>query len=177
VLSYVFLVVAVVLVAAQRLFELRLSRKNERRLRSRGAVERGGGHYPAMVALHSAWLVSTLVEGVLRGASIPSWWMFPFLLFLLAQALRYWTITSLGDRWNTRILVVPGERLVRRGPYRYLAHPNYVVVVVEILTLPLVFGAWGTAIAFSLANAALLYVRIREEDRALAEVAKARSSR
>lgn len=167
--SYVVLFGAVVLVALQRLFELRLSRKNERRLRSRGAVERGSGHYPAMVALHSSWLVSTLVEGILRGVSVPPWWMVPFLFFLFAQGLRYWAISALGDRWNTKILVVPGERLVRRGPYKYFAHPNYVVVVVEILTLPLVFGAWTTAIVFSVANAALLYVRIREEDRALTD--------
>lgn len=175
-LNAALLVGAVVLVAFQRLFELRLSRRNERRLRARGAVERGREHYPVMVALHSMWLVSTLAEGVLRGASPPSWWVAPLVLFLLAQALRYWAISSLGDRWNTKILVVPEERLVRRGPYKYLAHPNYVVVVVEILCFPLVFGAWTTALLFSVANAALLFVRVREEDRAISELAKGRGS-
>lgn len=168
------LVLAVLVVAAQRLFELRLSRRNERKLLARGAVERGRGHYPAMVALHSAWLVSTLVEGVLRGSSPPSWWTLPLVLFLLVQPLRYWAIASLGDRWNTKILVVPGERLVGRGPYKYLSHPNYVVVVVEILAFPLIFGAWITALLFSALNAALLFVRIREENRAIIELAKSR---
>lgn len=158
--------------AIQRLLELRLSRRNERRARARGAVERGTGHYPWMVALHICWLLSTLVEGLLRGPVFPTLWPVPLAAFLLAQALRYWAILSLGESWNTKILVVPGERLVRRGPYRYLAHPNYVVVAVEVLTFPLIFGAWITALVFSMLNAALLYARIREENRALAELAK-----
>lgn len=174
--SVPFLVGAVLLVAAQRLFELRLSRRNEKRLRARGAVEFGRGHYPVMVTLHSAWLASTLVEGILRGVSFPSWWVVPFVLFLLAQAGRCWAISFLGDRWNTKILVVPGERLVRRGPYKYFAHPNYVVVVVEIFAFPLIFGAWTTAVVFSLMNAALLFVRVREEGRALSELAKVRGN-
>lgn len=167
-----FLIAAIALVALQRLFELRLSKRNERRLRVRGAVERGRGHYPVMVVLHSMWLASTLVEGILRGASPPSWWMAPLVLFFLVQPLRYWAIFSLGDRWNTRILVVPGEKLVRRGPYKYLAHPNYVVVVVEIMAFPLVFGAWTTALVFSAANAALLFVRIKTEERAISKLAR-----
>ena len=158
-------------VAVQRLLELRLSRRNERRLRARGAVERGAGHYPAMVALHALWLLSTLVEGLLRGPEIPAWWPLPLAAFVLVQPLRYWAILSLGDNWNTRILVVPGARLVRGGPYRFLPHPNYVVVAVEVLAFPLVFGAWVTALVFSILNAALLRVRIREEDRALRELA------
>ncbi|MGI8649010.1 MAG: isoprenylcysteine carboxyl methyltransferase family protein [Rubrobacter sp.] len=160
----VLLVVVVLLVAGQRFLELRLSKKNERKLRNRGALEYGRGHYPFMVALHSLWLVSMLLEGLLRGPEFHGFWLG---LFLIVQPLRYWAILSLGDRWNTRILVVPDERLVRRGPYRYLPHPNYVVVVVEILALPLVFGCWMTALVFTLLNAALLYVRISEENRAL----------
>ena len=124
-----------------------------------------------MVGLHVLWLVSTLVEGLLRGPDPPTWWPVPLALFLLVQPLRYWAIFTLGEYWNTRILVVPGAKLVRRGPYRYLRHPNYVVVVVEILTLPLIFGAWITALVFSVLNAALLSVRIREENRALAKSA------
>ncbi len=160
----VLLVVVVLLVAGQRFLELRLSKKNERKLCNRGALEYGRGHYPFMVALHSLWLVSVLLEGLLRGPEFHGFWLG---LFLIVQPLRYWAILSLGDRWNTRILVVPDERLVRRGPYRYLPHPNYVVVVVEILALPLVFGCWMTALVFTLLNAALLYVRISEENRAL----------
>jgi methyltransferase len=157
------------LVALQRLLELGLSRRNERLLRARGAVERGYGHYPLIVAMHSLWLLSTLVEGILRG---PTLWPIPLAIFLLVQPLRYWAILSLGVHWNTRILVVPGAPAVRRGPYRYLRHPNYVVVVVEILTFPLIFGAWITALVFSVLNAVLLSVRIREENRALAELAR-----
>jgi methyltransferase len=165
------LVLAVGLVAGQRLLELRLSRRHERILLARGAVERGGGHYPLMVGLHVMWLLSTLVEGILRGPGLPAYWPIPLALFLLVQPLRYWAIFSLGEYWNTRVLIVPGTRLVRRGPYRYLRHPNYVVVFVEIATFPLIFGAWVTALIFSILNAALLYVRIREENRALAELA------
>ena len=155
------LVLAVALVAIQRLLELRLSRRHERILRARGAV----------VGLHVLWLLSTLVEGLLRGPDLPAYWPIPLAFFLLAQLLRYWVIFTLGENWNTRVLVVPRTKLVRRGPYRYLNHPNYVVVAVEIATFPLIFGAWVTALVFSVLNAALLYVRIREENRALAELA------
>lgn len=170
-MSAALLVLTVVLVAAQRLLELRYSRRNERHLRARGAVERGAGHYPVMVAVHVGWLVCTLVEGLLRGPDIPDWWPVPLVFFLLVQPLRYWAIASLGESWNVRILVVPGGRLVRRGPYRYFPHPNYVVVAVEVLTLPLIFGAWVTALVFTVSDAAFLYVRIREEERALREFA------
>ncbi len=170
-MNVVYLVVSVTLVGLQRLLELFYSRRNERRLLARGAVERGSGHYPIVVAVHALWLVSTLVEGLLRGPEPPVWWPLPLAAFLLVQPLRYWAIFSLGMNWNTRVLVVPGGKLVRRGPYRYFPHPNYVVVAVEILTFPLIFGAWITAVVFSLLNAALLYVRIRTENRALKELA------
>lgn len=162
---------AVALVALQRLLELALSRRHERLLLARGAIERGREHYPLIVTLHVLWLLSTLVEGLLRGPELPTLWPIPLALFLLVQPLRYWAILSLGDYWNTRILVVPGAELVRRGPYRYFRHPNYVVVVVEIAAFPLIFGAWVTALVFSMLNAALLYVRIKEENRALAQLA------
>lgn len=170
-LNVLLLVVGVALVAAQRLFELRYSRRNERRLRARGAVERGAEHYPFMVGIHALWLASTLVEGLLRGPEPPAWWPLPLVAFLLVQPLRYWAILSLGENWNVRVLVLPGARLVRVGPYRYFAHPNYVVVAVEVLTFPLIFGAWTTALVFSLLNAAFLYARIRTENRALGELA------
>ena len=166
-----FLALAVGLVGLQRLLELALSRRNERMLRARGAAERGQGHYPLIVAMHVLWLLCTVVEGTLRGPELPVYWPVPLASFVLVQPLRYWAILSLGESWNTRILVVPAKKLVRRGPYRYLNHPNYVVVVVEILTFPLIFGAWITALIFSILNAALLSVRIREENRALRELA------
>ncbi len=164
------LVFAVALVATQRLLELSLARRNERKARAKGAVERGQGHYPFIVTLHSLWLVSTLVEGVLRGSELLPYWPVPLVLFLLAQPLRYWAIFSLKESWNTKILVVPGTKLASLGPYKYLNHPNYVVVIVEILAFPLIFGAWITAFTFTVLNAALLFVRIREENRALAEL-------
>ncbi len=170
-LSVVYLVAGVCLVALQRLLELFYSRRNERRLRARGSVERGAGHYPLLVGLHTLWLVSTLVEGLLRGPEIPAWWPVPLAAFLLVQPLRYWAILSLGENWNTRILVVPGGKLVKSGPYRYFPHPNYIVVAIEILTFPLIFGAWVTAVVFSLLNAGLLFIRIRTENRALKELA------
>src|SRR3712207_9418302 len=164
------LILAVSFVAIQRLLELRLSRRHERILRVRGAVERGRGHYPLMVGLHVLWLISTLLEGLLRGPELPAYWPAPLALCLLVQPLRYWAIFSLGESWNTKILVVPGAKPVSRGPYRYLSHPNYVVVVVEILTFPLIFGAWLTALVFTVLNAAILSVRICEENRALSEL-------
>jgi methyltransferase len=164
------LIFAVVLVATQRLLELALARRNERKARVKGALERGREHYRFIVALHSLWLVSTLVEGLLRGPEFPILWPVPLALLLLVQPLRYWAIFSLGESWNTKILIVLGAKLVRQGPYRYLNHPNYVVVVVEILTFPLVFGAWVTALVFTALNAILLYIRIREENRALAQL-------
>ena len=158
------------LVALQRLLELLLARRNEKRARARGAVEKGRGHYPFIVGLHTLWLVSTLVEGLLRGPELPAYWPVPLALFLIVQPLRYWAILSLGASWNTKILVVPGAKAVSRGPYRYLSHPNYVVVAVEILTFPLLFGAWLTALVFTVLNAAVLRVRIGEEERALKEL-------
>ena len=107
-----------------------------------------------MVAIHALWLASTLVEGLLGGPEIPAWWPLPLAAFLLVQPLRYWAIFSLGENWNTRILVVPGRELVSSGPYRYFPHPNYVVVAVEVLSFPLIFGARITALVFSVLNAA-----------------------
>lgn len=159
------------MVGIQRLLELGLSRRNERRLRARGAVERGRGHYPFMVALHALWLLSTAVEGSRRkpGARLGR---AALAAFVLAQPLRYWAIASLGEHWNTRILTVPGERLVRKGPYRYFPHPNYLVVATEVLAFPLIFGARTTALVFSVLNTALLAVRIREEERTLKDLAE-----
>ena len=168
----ILLVLAVALVAVQRLFELVLARRNERRARARGAVERGQKHYPLIVALHTLWLVATLFEGLLRGLELLIFWPVPLALFLLVQPLRYWAIFCLGERWNTKILILPGEKPVRRGPYQYFGHPNYVVVGVEILAFPLIFGAWMTALVFTVLNAVLLSIRIREENRALSELSR-----
>jgi methyltransferase len=156
------------LLAAERLVELVLSRRNAARAFARGGVETGQGHFRVMVVFHSLFLGACAVE--VLGLARP----FPGALglgalggALAAQGLRYWAIASLGDRWNTRIIVVPGLPPVTRGPYRYLRHPNYVAVVLELAAVPLVHGAWVTALVFSLGNALLLWVRIRAEEAAL----------
>ena len=154
--------VLIALVTAQRLAELIIARRNTRALLAQGAYEVGSAHYPLIVAVHAAWLASLWILAPGR----PILW--PLIaVFVLLQCGRLWVLATLGRRWTTRIVVVPGETLVRRGPYRFLNHPNYAVVVLEIATLPLVFGLWRTSLLFSLLNAAVLGIRIREENRAL----------
>ena len=152
-------------VAAQRLGELFLARRNTAALIERGAVEVGAGHYPLIVALHAAWLAS--IAWFLPDPHTFNIWLLG--LYLIVQALRAWTLASLGPYWTTRIFILPGAPLVRRGPYRYLRHPNYIVVVLEIAILPLVFGEVAVAVIFSILNAAVLSWRIRQEDAGLAE--------
>lgn len=157
-----------VLVGCERLFELVLSRRHARAALARGGLEYGAKHFRVMSLMHGAFLVCCGLEVVtLERPFTPHVGWTALAVVVLAQALRYWAITSLGDRWNVRVIVVPGETAVRRGPYRFLRHPNYVAVVLELAALPLVHGAYLTAIAFSIANAAMLFVRIRCEEQAL----------
>jgi methyltransferase len=153
-------------VTLQRLFELLLSRRNEARLKLRGAVEAGANHYPVMVALHVVWLATLWLL---------AWNLEPNMLlvagFLALQPLRYWVIATLGDRWTTRVFVIPGASMIRTGPYRFFSHPNYLIVILEIALLPLAFGLIWVAVIFSALNAALLAWRIRIEQRALVEAA------
>jgi len=150
------------LVTLQRLGELWLSNRNTRRLLAKGAREHSPAHYPLIVAVHLLWLVTL-------------WWLAPtrpvdgfWLAFFVAiEVFRIWVLATLGPRWTTRIIVLPGAPLVRRGPYRFVNHPNYLVVVLEIAVLPLVFGLWQVAVVFSFLNAAVLSIRIRAENRAL----------
>jgi methyltransferase len=163
---YALLVLAA---ACERAGELLLTRRHAAWAFDRAGVEHGRGHYPVMVALHTGLLVCCLTEPVLLHRPFLPAVGWPMLAFvLLAEALRLWCIAALGPRWNTRVIVVPGRPLVGTGPYRFLRHPNYVAVVVEVAALPLVHTAWLTAAAFTAANAALLTVRIRCENRALA---------
>ena len=162
---YTLLVLAV---AVERVAELLVARHNAAWTLARAGVEHGRGHYPVMVVLHTGLLVCCLREPVLADRPFLPALGWPMLaLVVLAQALRWWCITTLGPYWNTRVIVVPGARLVGTGPYRFLRHPNYIAVVVEIATLPLVHSAWLTATAFTVANAVLLTVRIRCENAAL----------
>ena len=165
--SLMFLAAFVLLIALQRLLELRLSRRHELVLKARVAYECGEGHYPAIVGLHAAWLVSMLVEGYLRGPELSTLWPLWASLFLGGQALRYWAILSLGERWTTRVMVLPGVPLVASGPYKHVWHPNYLAVALEILATPMVFGALFTALSFTLLNAGVMVVRLRSEERAL----------
>lgn len=166
--SYAAYAALVGLVGVERLVELVVSRRHARWMLSRGGVERGRTHYPYMVLLHTALLAGCLVEPRALGRPLVPALAAPMLaLVLLAQATRWWAIASLGRRWSTRVIVMPGASRVVRGPYRLLSHPNYVAVVVEGFALPLVHSAWITAIAFTALDAVLLAVRISVEERAL----------
>ena len=156
-------VIVLAAVTLQRLGELVLAQRNTRRLIAQGGYETGAGHYPLIVGMHAAWLGALWVWGWERPISIA--WLG---LFIALQLLRVWVIASLGGRWTTRIIVLPGAPLVCRGPYRFLSHPNYTVVVGEIAVLPLAFGLVGLAVQFSVLNALVLWVRVRAEGRALA---------
>jgi methyltransferase len=158
----IFNIVILALVTIQRLGELLISKRNTKRLLDQGAREHAAAHYPLIVALHGAWLGSLWWFGATR--PIDPFWL---AVFILIEIARIWVFASLGERWTTRIIVVPGETLVRRGPYRLLNHPNYAVVMAEIAALPLVFGLWKVALIFTVLNAAMLAVRIREENHAL----------
>ena len=149
-------------VTLQRLIELPIASANTKRLRAAGGYEVGSGHYPLIVALHVSWLITLWLLAVGKPIHIPF-----LLLFLLIEAGRIWVLRTLRSRWTTRIIVVPGEPLVKDGPYRFVNHPNYLVVVAEIAVLPLVFGLWQVALIFSLLNAAILAVRITAENQAL----------
>lgn len=154
----------VLLVTLQRLCELILARRNTRRLIGLGGTEHGAAHYPVIVLVHGAWLVSLFA--LIPGHAAPDPWLLA--TFLGLQGARVWVIFSLGGRWTTRIVTLPGQVPVRRGPYRFLRHPNYVIVALEIAVLPLAFGAWEIALVFSLLNAGVLWVRIRAENAAWA---------
>jgi methyltransferase len=150
------------LITAERLAELAIARRNTQDLLARGAVEVAPGHYPLIVALHAAWLGGLWAWGWDRPLD-PVW----LVIFVLLQGLRLWVLATLGRRWTTRIIVLPGERLIRTGPYRFIAHPNYLVVVGEIAAAPLCLGLTWFAVVFSIANAAVLTIRIRAETAAL----------
>jgi len=162
--------VILALVTAQRLGELALSRYNTSKLLARGAIEVGAGHYPLIVSVHGAWLIALWIWGRDESVNVVA-----LAVFLALQGLRVWIIATLGTRWTTRIIVLPGEPLVASGPYRYLSHPNYAVVAAEIATLPLALHLPVLALIFTALNAAVLAIRIRVEARALSVSASAAS--
>jgi len=167
-----FFTVVVLLVGLERLAELVVSRRNAAWSLRNGGYETGREHYPVMVVLHTGLLAGMLVEAWVRRPDVPLTLAATMLVLVLAsQALRWWCIATLGRRWNTRVIVVPGLPLVRSGPYRFFSHPNYVAVVVEGVALPLLHAAWVTAVVFTVANALLLAVRLRVENTALSTAA------
>ncbi len=149
-------------VTLERLLELVIARTNTARLMAQGAREHGASHYSAIVAIHAAWLITLWLMA--PGRAVDPFWLAMFALLLIA---RFWVIATLGPRWTTRIIVLPDAPLVREGPYRFLNHPNYWVVTGEIAVLPLLFGLVQVAVAFSILNALVLWVRIRAENTAL----------
>jgi methyltransferase len=164
-MSKLYFVLFMILLILLRLGELFLARRNGKRVLERGAVEYGRSHYPYMVALHVLFLVSCLLEGSLK--PVLTFQSTFFVLFIICVLLKVWTIVALGDYWNTRIYRVPDAVLIVGGPYKYLKHPNYIIVIVEIAAIPLCFGLYVTALVFSILNAIMLYVRIKEENKAL----------
>ena len=155
------------LVTLQRLGELVLARRNTRALLARGAIEIGASHFPLIVAVHAAWLIALWVFGRNQEVNLPA-----LAAFAALQLVRVWVLATLGSRWTTRIVVLPGDPLVASGPYRYFAHPNYAVVVGEIALLPLALHLPLLASIFTVLNAAVLTVRIRAETRALGELSR-----
>lgn len=166
--STVLYVALVLLVAAQRFSELGKSADHEATLRARGAIEHAPGQMRWMRLLHASWLVAAPLEVLLFKRPFVLWIAIAAsVVFLIGQGLRFWTMRTLGERWTVKILTLPGVPPVTTGPFRYLRHPNYLGVALEIAALPMIHGAWVTAIVFTTANAAMMFARITAEDRAL----------
>lgn len=162
-----FFVIVITFVMVQRIVELIVAKRNERWARQNGAIEYGANHYKYIVSLHTLFFISLIIEYTLHPTLINGWYFF-FTLFILAQGLRIWSLFSLGKYWNTKILIIPHSAKVSKGPYRFMKHPNYIVVAIELFTLPMIFGAYVTAILFSLLNFILIYfIRIPKEEVAL----------
>ncbi len=158
----------IVLIGLERLVELAVSRRNANWSFARGGREFGQGHYPVMVAMHSALLLSCMAEVAFAHRPFIPALGWPMVAVVAASTVvRWWCVVTLGKHWNPRLIIVPGAELVRSGPYRWIHHPNYTAVAVEVAALPLVHSAWLTAIVFTIANAAVLRVRITAENLAL----------
>lgn len=157
------------IVIAQRLIELIIAKRNEQWMRKKGAFEVGAAHYPFMVAMHATFFIALIIEVTVFQHTLSTFWIFYLVVFLCAQVFRVWCLVSLGKFWNTKVIILPGADVVRKGPYQFIRHPNYLIVTIELLVLPLLFNAYFTAIIFSLLNIWMLSVRIRVEENALKE--------
>ncbi|AIF43608.1 isoprenylcysteine carboxyl methyltransferase family protein [Virgibacillus sp. SK37] len=158
-----------VFIVIQRLMELKIAKKNELWMKERGGVERGRGHYKWFVIVHGLFFISIVIEFSYRGFPTEQFTFVLFTLFVFTQLIRIWCIRSLGKFWNTKIIISPGFSLVRKGPYKYVKHPNYIIVGIELFIIPLLFGAYVTSVVFPILHVLLLFVRIPVENRALVE--------
>ena len=163
-----FLII-IALVIVQRLVEVLIAKHNEKRMLAQGAYEVGASHYPYMLAMHISFFVCLIVEVVIWGQGYSPLFLLLLAIFLVVQCLRVWCLTALGPFWNTKIIILPGANVVKKGPYVWMRHPNYAIVCTEILLLPLMFQAYFTAVIFTLLNIAMLRVRIPMEENALRE--------
>ncbi|MGM9967571.1 MULTISPECIES: isoprenylcysteine carboxyl methyltransferase family protein [unclassified Rummeliibacillus] len=163
-------VIVFTLICIQRLVELRIAKRNEQYMKQRGAIEFGQSHYPFIVALHILFLCSLLLEYLVKSPSLNVLWVLLLTLFFLLQISRIWVIKSLGHFWNTKIIVLPNANLVKKGPYKWISHPNYVIVALEILVIPLIFQAYFTAVIFTILNMVMMLVRIPAEEAALKSI-------
>jgi methyltransferase len=156
----------------QRLAELAVAKRNEEWMKSKGAKEYGKGHYPAMVLIHISFFVVFIFEVIFFNKNLSVYWPVLLALFLFTQAMRVWALTSLGRFWNTKIIILPGADVVKKGPYKVIKHPNYVIVTLELIIIPLMFNAFITLAVFSILNMVILSIRIPAEERALRELTK-----
>lgn len=154
-------------ITLQRMVELFIAKRNERWMKQKGAIEFGEKHYKYMVSMHVLFFISFFVEKIGLNRLISPMWFLLLLVFIVAQIVRIWVIASLGEYWNTKILVLANSKVIKKGPYRYIKHPNYFVVATELLVVPLLFSCYITAVLFTLLNALIISIRISEEERAL----------
>lgn len=158
------------IVISQRFIEIIISKRNANWIKARGGYEVGAAHYKYIVLTHVCFFTSLLAEVTITRPAFIIWVILPFIIFILAQFGRVWAMSSLAEFWNTKIMVLPGAKVVAKGPYNYIRHPNYLIVVTEIAMLPLMFQAYWTALIFSIINGVILVVRIKVEEQALREV-------
>ncbi|WP_210367817.1 isoprenylcysteine carboxylmethyltransferase family protein [Bacillus sp. REN3] len=154
----------------QRIVELKIAKRNEKWMKNKGAIELGQGHYPAMVMIHTAFFISYISEVILLDKTLTRYWPWLMMVFLLTQAMRVWSLMSLGRFWNTKIIILPGANVVKKGPYRMIKHPNYLIVTVELIIIPLMFNAFFTFVLFTILNILILSIRIPAEEKALKQL-------
>lgn len=160
------------LIVFQRITELVIARKNEAWMKRQGAIEFGQRHYPAMVSIHTAFFIFFILEVILFDKKLSDYWPVLLALFIFTQAMRVWALASLGRFWNTKIIILPGADVIKKGPYKIIKHPNYLIVAIELIVIPLMFNAYISMAIFTLLNILILSIRIPAEEKALNELTK-----